>query len=130
MEVDIKSKDIDYKFEIDKLKSDYDQELENVGDVLAVSINQDASMKEAFMNSLLGEKSKEEQSSGFKEMRGVMPSEDDMSKEWGGQWKEAQAKGTSRGDFERTYVDGKVGNKKGAWADIIRKFIMASVSKL
>jgi len=129
-EVDIESKDIDYKFEIDKLRANYDQELENVGDVLAVSINENASMKKAFMDSLLSEKApKEEPAGGFKEMRGVMPSEENMKQEWDGQWKEAQVKGTSRGDFEKTYVDGKLGNKKGTWSDIVRKFIMTSVSK-
>ena len=130
-EVGKQAEEIDYKWEIDKLRADYDRELEDVGSLLAASINlKDSAMNKAFMSALLSEKaSKEERVTGFTEMRGAMPSEKDLEIDWSTKWKEAEAKGTARSDFEKSYVDGKLGNKKGTWSDIAKAFMNKAITK-
>lgn len=125
-EVGEKAKDADYKWEIDQLRTEYDQELEQVGEVLAISINQDTSMSKAFMGAVLGEKSPtEEKFGGFKEMRGMMSSGEDVKKDWNTEWtaEKASRPSSNEDEFRNTFAAKKVGGKQGTWSDIVKEFI-------
>lgn len=121
-----KAKDADYKWEIDNMRVEYDKELEQVGDILALSINENESVKKAFMSAIIGEKAPAQEKFGsFKEMRGMMPAEEDVKKDWEAEWKKAQAEGvTDQDKFKHTFAAKKVGGKQGTWSDIVKKFIM------
>ena len=129
-EIRSKAENLNFKDQIDDLKKEYDNELGNVGEMLALSIDKDAGMNKAFMNGVLNERGPEkEQLSDFQEMRGLMQSEENLKTDWESQWKEANAKGTSRSDFEKSYVGGKLGNKKGTWSDIAKAFMNKAIAK-
>ena len=129
-EISDKAEEIDFKQDIDQLRADYDKELEGIGDLLAASINEDKDIRKAFSNTVTNEKApKGEQLMGFKEMRGMMQSEDDLKKEFTEQFKEAQGKDTTltKDKFAASYLKNKMGNKKGKWSDIVKEFLVVSM---
>ena len=132
----LQAKEMDFKEEIDKLRVEYDKELEKVGDVLAVSIEQDKSIHKAFMSAMRGEKApKEEQSGGFKEMQGLMQGEEVLDKESKEQWdafvKDNPTKDTAdeKDKFKASYVGKKLRGKTGTWSDHVKSFMMEAIKK-
>ncbi|MDP3779248.1 MAG: hypothetical protein Q8R30_04370 [bacterium] len=122
-------KELNNLSELENMRGQYETELREMGDILGTSVNQHAEMRKTFNDVLLGEKTSEEQLGGFKEMRGVMQSEEDLKKDWDAGWTDAQKAGTSRSDFESSFVSGKLGDKKGTWSQVVRQFLVSSLSK-
>ena len=114
--------------ELENMRGQYESELRDMGEILGTSVNQHPEMRKAFNDALLGEKTPEEQLGDFKEMKGVMQSGEDLKKDFDSGWSEAQNAGISKSDFKTSFINGKLGNKKGTWTQIARQFLVSSLA--
>lgn len=132
---------MDNKNTMDALYQEYASELDKIGEVLAASINDNPELNKIFMNVVLKEempkpkKEEGEQESTFHEMRGAMPSEEDLKKGWEEQMQEYEKEGfdrtkpDDRKNFDERYVGSRAGGKTGTWSDVLKKFMMEAVSQ-
>ncbi len=120
-----------FKRDIDQMRAEYDEAIKDTGDLLAVSINKNESLQKAFNATLLSEKIPEEKIGSFKEMKGSMPTEEELKKEWDAGWTAAKVKGVSESDYRKQFTEDankKLGEKKGTWMDIVKKFMATSIN--
>lgn len=123
--------------EIGILQEGYRNDLQVVGDAMEAAISKNEEVQEAFMSVLLGKeiipapKEQKEEVLSFQEMRGMMPEEDALKEEYT-TWADAERSAEKKPDnrvFAGSYMEGKMGNKKGSWGDITRNMIMGLLNK-
>ncbi len=123
--------------EVRTLQEGYKNDLQVVGDAMEAAISKNEEVQEAFMSVLLGKeiaqapKEQKEEFLGFQEMRGMMPEEDALKREYT-TWADAERSAGNKPDnrvFAGSYMGEKMGNKKSSWGDITRNMIMGLLNK-
>lgn len=124
----LQAEDILNKNEAIALKNGYENDLRAVGDAMEAAISKNDEVQKAFMSVLFGQeitqapqKPKEEFLS-FQEMRGMVPEEDALKKEYT-TWAAAETQKNAgappdKDAFVGSYMGGKMGDKKSSWSDI------------